>query len=183
MRSSFLALVIALAASANAKTVNRNGVSMDVSACTIELNNVGNHLSEVAVNLSGYTKNLAHAMEIQAGHLTLEEALKIANKQCSKISGSLSPNDSNTILEAARTLSPHIETMTSALVDKKGEIAEIPELVNIVLEDVRNTRGLVNSLTSTLYAIFPEESKETATTHIENIHSAIDNAEQIFLTL
>ncbi|KAI9273567.1 hypothetical protein BY458DRAFT_508186 [Sporodiniella umbellata] len=156
---------------------------MDVSACTIELNNVGNHVNEVAVNLSGYKATLSNAIEIQASYLTLEETLKIANKQCSKIDGALSHSDASNVLDAANKLSPSIDLLSATLDNQKTVVNSDPVVAKIVRDDIKQAKELTNSLMDTLFAIFPEETKESASVHLKNINSHIEKAEQNFNTL
>ncbi|CAO3677112.1 hypothetical protein G6F70_001635 [Rhizopus microsporus] len=182
MRSSLLALALALVASANAASFSKRDVTPAVQTCIKDLTAAQNQLTIVATAVNGFTSSsgYAGALSVHSKEQTLENLIKQANTDCCAVTTVVSTEDANAVLAVVQTLVPDIESALDAIVTKKPQFDAVPLATSIVKGDIKNLQAKVTTLDNCILAVTPSDFTTAANEYVGRINNAFSKADTAY---
>ncbi|KAG0948500.1 hypothetical protein G6F57_008247 [Rhizopus arrhizus] len=182
MRSTFLALALALVASANAASFNKRTVSSNVQNCIKGLTAAQSQISAVASAVNGFSSSsgYAGALAIHSKEQALESLVKTANNNCCAMTNVVNEEEANAVINVVKTLIPDIQNALNTIVSKKDQFEDVALATTIVKTDIKSLESKVNALDKCILAVTPSDFTSVANVYIGQVNTAFAGAKSAY---
>ncbi|KAI9273563.1 hypothetical protein BY458DRAFT_555270 [Sporodiniella umbellata] len=131
--------------------------SQDVHNCITEIRSAHHQVLLVDEAVKAFDSTFANAMGIKGRQLILDNSIRGATIQCSKIERQLSSSEAKKVISTFGTFIPGIESTLDTVLLKKADVHKNHLVVDVVRKDLKELHQSTMPLMATIERFMPKD--------------------------